>query len=72
MSAQYVSSTLIRNIIAKNGKSVAVECVDKTTGWIRPTGYPSNSVKEDFAAVASENISAFKAGTATIAMKYAT
>ena len=71
MSAQYVSSTLIRNVMTKNGKSVAVECVDKTTAWIRPTGYPSNSVKEDFTQVALENITAFKAGTTTIAMKYA-
>jgi hypothetical protein len=71
MSAQYVSSTLIKNVIAKNGKSIAVECVDKTTAWIRPTGYPSNSIKEDFAQVAIENIGAFKEGTTTIAMKYA-
>ncbi|KAK3613373.1 hypothetical protein LTR56_027923 [Elasticomyces elasticus] len=69
MSARYVSSTLIKKAMAKNGKTIAVECVDKTSTWARPTNFPSQSIKEDFTRVALENIDQFKAGTTTIAMK---
>ncbi|KAK3613286.1 hypothetical protein LTR56_027974 [Elasticomyces elasticus] len=70
MSARYVSSTLIKKAMAKNGKTIAVECVDKTSTWARPTNFPSQSIKEDFTRVALENIDQFKAGTTTIAMKH--
>jgi hypothetical protein len=69
MSARYVSSTLIKNV-SKGGKSVAVEYVDKTTAWVRPAGFPSNSVKEEFAEVAIANVDSFKPDATRIAMKY--
>ena len=71
MAAQYVSSTLVKTITSTNGKAIAIHCVDKTTAWIRPTGYPANSVKEDFVQIVSDNLGAFNPGTTTIAMKYA-
>ncbi|KAK5711505.1 hypothetical protein LTR17_018380 [Elasticomyces elasticus] len=69
MSARYLSSTLIKKAMAKNGKIIAVECVDKTSTWARPSNFPSQSIKEDFTRVALESIDQFKAGTTTIAMK---
>lgn len=54
MSARYVSSQLIKNI-QRGGKAVAVECVDNTSAWTRPEGFPSTSVKSDFTQVAQEN-----------------
>jgi hypothetical protein len=70
MTARYVSSTLIKKAMSKNGTIVALECVDKTTAWIRPASYPSRATREDFAEVALQNIEKFKHGTTTIAMKY--
>jgi hypothetical protein len=68
MSARYVSSSLIKSI-QKGSKSVAVEYVDKTTLWTRPTGFPSASVKEEFAQVVEENIQTLNPNTTTVAMK---
>jgi hypothetical protein len=52
-------------------KSVVVEYVDKTTLWTRPTGFPSASVKEEFAKVVEENVHNLNPDTTTVAMKYA-
>jgi hypothetical protein len=69
MSARYVSSQLIKTI--QNGtRSVAVEYVDKTVTWTRPTNFPSAGVKSDFTQVAEENIDSLKPETTRVAMKY--
>ena len=68
MSARYVSSQLMKNVTS-GSKTVAVEFVDKTTAWVRPSGYPSAQLKETFAAVVKQNMSIFGAGTAKVAMK---
>lgn len=68
MSGRYVSSQLIKSV-QSGGKTVAVEYVEKTTSWIRPSDFPSQSVKDDFVKVAQNNVSKFKAGTIKIAMK---
>jgi hypothetical protein len=68
MSARYVSSQLIKNVTS-GSKSVAVEFVDKTTAWVRPTGYPSTELKEKFAMVVQQNIGSFNTRTAKVAMK---
>ena len=68
MSARYVSSQLIKNV-TKGSKTVGVEYVDKTTAWVRPSGYPSSKLKDTFAAVVEQNMSSFSAGTAKVAMK---
>ena len=70
MSAQYVSSTLIKNVTGKMGKKVAIAYVDKTTAWSRPSGFPAESAKQEFAKVAEENASVFKTDVVKIAMKY--
>ena len=70
MSARLVSSQLIKNI-QKGTKSIAVEYVDKTTSWTRPSNFPSTSVKEDFTQVAQENIDSLTSETTRVAMKYA-
>ncbi|GAB7336146.1 hypothetical protein MBLNU13_g08925t1 [Cladosporium sp. NU13] len=69
MSSRYISSSLIKKATGSNGKTIAVEIVDKTNTWIRPTNYPAESIKEDFAKVALENAHKFKSSVTTIAMK---
>lgn len=69
MSARYVSSSLIKSI-QKSSVSVAVECVDKTILWTRPTGFPSASTKDDFAQVVEENVDTLNPNTTKVAMKY--
>lgn len=69
MSSRYISSSLIKKATGSNGKTIVVEIVDKTNTWIRPTNYPAESIKEDFAKVALENAHKFKSSVTTIAMK---
>lgn len=68
MAARYVSSQVIQ-ALEKEGKKVIVEYVDKTTAWIRPTGYPATSVRSDFVQVVKDNIKTLHADTAYVAMK---
>lgn len=68
MSARYVFSKLIKNI-SKSGRTLAVEYVDKTTAWTRPSGFPVSSTKEDFTDVVQENIDNFGTETTRVAMK---
>ena len=69
MSGRYISGKLIKSV-QSGGKNVAIEYVEKTSSWIRPSGFPSHSVQDDFVKVAQNNVSKFKAGTVKIAMKY--
>jgi hypothetical protein len=69
MSGRYISGKLIKSV-QSGGKNVAIEYVEKTSSWIRPSGFPSRSVQDDFVKVAQNNLSKFKAGTVKIAMKY--
>ncbi|KAG6367329.1 hypothetical protein INS49_001516 [Diaporthe citri] len=68
MSARYVSSKLIKNI-SKSGRTLAVEYVDKTTAWTRPSEFPASSIKQDFTDVVQENIDNFGTETTRVAMK---
>ena len=68
MPARYVSSQFIKNI-QKGTKKIAVEYVDQTTAWKRPTGYPSASTKEVFSNIVDKNSGSFKSETAKVAMK---
>ncbi|KAL2043417.1 hypothetical protein N7G274_003723 [Stereocaulon virgatum] len=68
MSARYVSSQFIKNI-QKGKKRIAVEHVDQTTAWKRPTGFPSASTKEVFSDVVDKNSDSFKPETVKVAMK---
>ena len=71
MSARFVSASLIRTVV-KNGRSLDVQIVDKTTLWTRPSGFPSAGVKDDFLNVVEENASVFSEKTTAVAMKYET
>ncbi|PGH31871.1 hypothetical protein GX50_05369 [[Emmonsia] crescens] len=68
MVARYISSQLIQ-IIQKGGKSIAVECVDKTTAWIRPAGFPTTTIQSEFVQVIEENMDSLQPTTAIVAMK---
>ena len=68
MSAKYVSSQFIKNI-QKGKNRIAVEYVDQTTAWKRPTGFPSASTKEVFSDVVDKNSDSFKPETVKVAMK---
>jgi hypothetical protein len=70
MSAQYISGSLIRSVVASNGKKYAVEFVDRTTAWWIPSGFPSQDLQNKFVDVALKNVEKFKAGTTKISMKY--
>lgn len=69
MSARFILASLIRTVI-KNGRSLDVQIVDRTTLWTRPSGFPSAGVKEDFVNVVEENASVFSENTTVVAMKY--
>ncbi|KAF2210262.1 hypothetical protein CERZMDRAFT_99680 [Cercospora zeae-maydis SCOH1-5] len=69
MSARYVSSSLLNNVKSKSGKQVALEVVDKTTSWSRPSGFPSEGVKQEFVKIAENNTEKFKPEVVKIAMK---
>ena len=68
MSARYVSSQFIKDI-QKGTKRIAVEDVDQTTAWKRPTGFPSASIKEVFSDIVDKNFDSFKPETVKIAVK---
>ncbi|GKZ58814.1 hypothetical protein AnigIFM49718_004652 [Aspergillus niger] len=68
MAARYVSSQVIQ-ALENGGKKVIVEYVDKTTAWIRPTGFPATFVRSEFVQVVNENIATLHADTAYVAMK---
>lgn len=70
MSAQYVSSTFFRSVTSKTGRTIAVDIVDKTTAWVRPSNYPTESVKDKFADAAVRNADAFQPDVESVAMKY--
>jgi hypothetical protein len=67
--SRYVSSQFIKTITT-GANTIAVEYVDKTTGWTRPSGFPTSTVKEEFAKVAEDNAASLKAETVKVAMKY--
>jgi hypothetical protein len=67
--SRYVSSQFIKTITI-GAKTIAVEYVDKTTGWTRPSGFPTSTVKEEFAKVAEDNAASLKTETVKVAMKY--
>jgi len=69
MSARFVSASLIRKVV-KNGRTLDVHIVDKTTLWTRPSGFPSAGAKDDFVDVVEENASIFSEETTAVAMKY--
>ncbi|KAJ0106877.1 hypothetical protein J7T55_014953 [Diaporthe amygdali] len=68
MAARYVSSQLIKNV-SKGGRTLTIEYVDKTTAWVRPSDFPSSSVKQDFTEVVQENMDTFSPETTKVAMK---
>jgi len=68
MSARYVSSKLIKNV-TQGSKSIAVDYVDKTSAWTRPADFPTAKVKETFAQVVQDNVSALAPETVRVAMK---
>ncbi|ELR03974.1 hypothetical protein VC83_00660 [Pseudogymnoascus destructans] len=68
MSARFISASLIRTVI-KNGRSLDVQIVDRTTLWTRPSGFPSAGVQDDFVNVVEENASVFSENTTAVAMK---
>ena len=68
MSARYVSSQFIKNI-QQGKKKIAVEYVDQTTAWKRPSGFPSARTKEVFSNIVDKNSDSFKAETVKVAMK---
>lgn len=68
MSARYVSSQLFRSV-TKNGRTLTVDIVDRTTAWVRPSGWPPTHIREDFARVVEDNISVFNTNTVKVAMK---
>ncbi|WPH04779.1 Hypothetical protein R9X50_00767400 [Acrodontium crateriforme] len=69
MSARYVSSTFVKTVTTRTGRKLNVEIIDKTSAWTRPSDYPSDAVKEDFARVVEEQGDVFKEGVKTVAMK---
>lgn len=48
---------------------IAVEYVDQTTAWRRPTGYPAASIKDAFSDVVDKNSDSFRPETVKVAMK---
>ncbi|KAK2766243.1 hypothetical protein FQN54_007760 [Arachnomyces sp. PD_36] len=68
MASRYVSSQLIQTI-SKGGKSVAVEFVERTTAWVRASGFPAMSVRTDFVQVVQENMDTLQPSTTIVAMK---
>lgn len=56
-------------MVQKGGRNVAVEVVDKTTAWIRPSTFPIASVRSDFVEVVQENFDNLQPSTAVVAMK---
>ncbi|GBF62509.1 hypothetical protein TMEN_5055 [Trichophyton mentagrophytes] len=68
MSAAYVSSQFIQNVI-RGSRVIAVEFVDKTTAWIRPAAFPATNVKSDFMDVVEKNLDSLRPNTAIVAMK---
>lgn len=72
MSAKYISSTLLKTSTSKTGKEVALAIVDRTTAWYRPSGFPSEVVKQDWTKVAEDSADEFGAEVVKIAMKYRT
>ncbi|KUL81689.1 hypothetical protein ZTR_09994 [Talaromyces verruculosus] len=68
MASRYVSSQLIQ-MVQKGGRNIAVEVVDKTTAWIRPSSFPIASVRSDFVEVVQENFDNLQPSTAAVAMK---
>ncbi len=67
MSAEYGSSQFIKHV-QKGKKMIAVEYVDQTTMWKRPTGFPSASIKEVFSDVVDNNSDSSKPETVKVAM----
>lgn len=68
MVARYVSSQLIQTI-ERGGKAIAVEFVDKTTHWVRPSNFPIMNVRNDFVEAVRQNVDILQQGTAIVAMK---
>ncbi|KAH8712229.1 hypothetical protein GQ44DRAFT_713549 [Phaeosphaeriaceae sp. PMI808] len=64
----YVRSAFIKNIQA-NGKTLALEVVDKTTLWTRPAGFPSTAVKDGFTEALMQNSHKLNNRTVKVAMK---
>lgn len=69
MSAQYISSTFVKTVVTKGGRTIKINVIDKTSAWTRPSDYPSTSVKEDFSQLVQEQGDKFKDGVSTVAMK---
>lgn len=84
MAAKYISSQLIKNL-QRNATSapassagqaigtvgtIAVEYVERTTSWVRPQGFPSESLKREFVTVVEENLDTLNPRTVRVAMKY--
>ena len=69
MASQYVSGQLIKSI-HKAGKALAVESVNRTSAWIRPSDYPVASAAEEFVELVAEYAGTFKPDTVKVAMKY--
>lgn len=70
MASRYVSSQLIQ-MVQKGGRNIAVEVVDKTTAWIRPSNFPIASVRSEFVEVVQENFDNLQPSTTVVAMKSA-
>ncbi|RMD42377.1 hypothetical protein DV735_g2738, partial [Chaetothyriales sp. CBS 134920] len=68
MPARYVSRQTIKTV-TNGSKTVAADFVDRTTAWIRPSGYPSTQVKNNFAKVVEDNLNSFSAQTSKVALK---
>lgn len=64
-----MSSKLIEYVFS-GARTVAVEYVDKTTSWVRPTAFPSAQIRSDFTQVVRENIDSLKPETTRVGMKY--
>lgn len=64
----YVRSAFLKNI-ANGSKTIALECVDKTSTWTRPSGFPSAQVKDDIAKAVEQNIHKLNPRTVKVAMK---
>ncbi|KAH7359959.1 hypothetical protein BKA66DRAFT_573883 [Pyrenochaeta sp. MPI-SDFR-AT-0127] len=68
MSASYVSSQVLKTI-TKDGRTIAVNLVDKTGAWIHPAGLTASSVTDKFSAAVEQNFDKIGSETTAVAMK---
>lgn len=69
MSAQRIASTFFKSVVTKGGRDLDVRTITETSAWFRPSNFPVESVKEEFAKLVEEQGDKLKDGVAIAALK---